>query len=264
VSRGTPSEEERIAEAAARAGGAIVRAAAQDGPRRVSHKAAVDLVTEVDLAAEAAIVALLAARSPGVPVHAEEGGGAEGARTRWVVDPLDGTTNFVHGLPIYAVSVGLQVDGQVVAGCVYDPVRDRAFTASRGRGARCEGAPIAVSTVAGLDGALLATGFPTDRRERAEYYLGFVARALRAGQGIRRGGSAATDLCWVASGCTDGFFELGLHAWDVAAGSLLVEEAGGRVSDLALGPLDLDRPRLLATNGRIHDALSALLAPLLS
>ena len=258
------AEEESVAEAAARAAGAVIRAAAGAGPRRVSLKAAVDLVSEVDVAAEAAVVAVLADRSPGVPVYAEEGGGAEHATTRWIVDPLDGTTNFVHGLPIYAVSVGLQVDGQMVAGCIYDPVHDLAYTASRGRGARRNGAPIAVSSTKDLGQALLATGFPIDKRERADYYLSFVARALRAGQGVRRGGSAATDLTWVACGALDGFFELGLHAWDVAAGMLLVTEAGGRVTDLTLVELDLDRPRLLATNGWIHDELSALLAPLLS
>jgi myo-inositol-1(or 4)-monophosphatase len=258
------TDQEHVAEAAARAAGAVIRMAATTGPQRVSHKAAVDLVTEVDVAAEAAILAVLAERSPGVPVYAEEGGGAATATTRWIVDPLDGTTNFVHGLPIYAVSVGLQVDGQVVAGCIYDPVHDLAYTASQGRGARRNGAPIAVSSTSDLGHALLATGFPVDRRERADYYLTFVARALRAAQGVRRGGSAATDLTWVASGAIDGFFELGLHAWDIAAGMLLVTEAGGRVTDLTLADLDLNQPRLLATNGRIHDELSTILAPLLS
>ena len=256
------AEARSVAEAAARAGGAVVRAAL-DGPAQVRNKGAVDLVTEVDLASEAAILRLLQDRMPGVPVLAEEGGGASTGATRWVVDPLDGTTNFVHGFPSFGVSVALQHEGQVVAGCVYDPVRDQAYSAGRGLGATCEGRPLRVSATHSLDRALLLTGFAYDRRERADFYLRFVKAFLEQSQGLRRAGSAAIDLCHVAAGRADGFWEFGLNVWDVAAGVLLVEEAGGQVTDMLGGPLDLDKPRLLATNGGVHGAMGAVLRPLL-
>lgn len=251
----------QIAEAAARAAGAIIR---DRGPEQVHHKGAVDLVTEVDLAAEAAIRAHLSAATPGVPILAEEGGGAREAHTRWIVDPLDGTTNFVHGFPSYAVSIALELDGVLSAGCVFDAVNGRAYVAARGLGATCEGAPIRVSQTAVLDRGLLATGFAYDRRQRAAFYLRFVGAFLERSQGIRRAGSAAMDLCHVAAGRIDGYWEFGLSPWDVAAGALLVQEAGGRVTDVALGPLQLDAPRILATNGRIHDEMAAVITPLLS
>lgn len=253
----------RVAEAAARAAGQIIRAAT-GGPRRVDHKGAVDLVTEVDLACEEAIRRLLHEATPGVPVLAEEGGGAWDATTRWIVDPLDGTTNFVHGFPSYGVSVALQQDGVVVAGCVYDPIHDAAYTAARGEGAFCDGAPLRVSATPRLTDALLITGFAYDRRERADFYLRFVKAFLQRSQGIRRAGSAAIDCCHIAAGRADGYWEFGLNAWDIAAGALLVEEAGGRVSDVALGPLDLTRPRILASNGHVHDEMAVILTDLLS
>lgn len=254
-------EGARVAEAAARAAGEIIRAHA---PRAVRHKGAVDLVTEVDLAAEQAIRALLAERSPGVPVLAEEGGGATTATTRWIVDPLDGTTNFVHGFPSYCVSVALELDGALEAGCIYDPVHDVAYVAARGRGAWLEDQRIHVSETDSLDQSLLITGFAYDRRQRADFYLRFVKVFLERSQGIRRAGSAAMDCCHIAAGRADGYWEFGLNAWDVAAGALLVTEAGGRVSDVALGPLDLNRPRILATNGRIHEEMASLITSLLS
>lgn len=249
--------------AAARAGAAVVRAAL-DGPQRVDRKGAVDLVTEVDLAAEDAIRAALRERTPGVPVLAEEGGGAAAERTRWIVDPLDGTTNFVHGFPSFAVSVGLQVDGRLEAACIVDPLRDQTYDAARGRGARLDGRPLRVSAVDRLSDALLLTGFAYDRRERADFYLRYVKAFLESAQGLRRAGAAALDLCHIAAGRADGFWEFNLSPWDVAAGALIVEEAGGRVSDMTGAPLDLDRPRLLATNGRVHEAMIDVLVPLLS
>lgn len=250
-----------MAEAAARAGGRIVRAR---GPEQVRHKGTVDLVTEVDLASEEAIRAFLAAASPGVPVLAEEAGGALTASTRWIVDPLDGTTNFVHGYPSYGVSVALEQDGVLVAGCVYDPIHDVAFTATKGGGAWCEGRRLRVSATPDLDQSLLITGFPYDRRQRAEHYLRFMRAFMERSQGIRRAGAASIDFCHVAAGRADGYWEFGLSPWDVAAGALLVEEAGGRVTDVALGPLVVGRPRVLATNGRIHEEMAAVIAPLLS
>jgi len=223
----------------------------------------VDLVTEVDLASEAAIRAVLAEQTPGIPVLAEENGGAEEAVTRWVVDPLDGTTNFVHGFPSFGVSVGLQVDGRLEACCVVDPLRDEVYEAARGHGARLDGRPLEVSSVDRLSDALLLTGFPYDRRERADEYLRFVRAFLERAQGLRRAGAAALDLCHVAAGRADGFWEFGLAPWDVAAGVLLVEEAGGRVSDMTGSPLDLQRPRLLATNARVHDEMVGILELLL-
>lgn len=255
------SEAASVAEAAARAAGAIIRARA---PERVQHKGAVDLVTEVDLAAEDAIRALLSRETPDIPILAEEGGGAREASTRWIVDPLDGTTNFVHGFPSYAVSIALELDGVLEAGCVFDAVAGQAYVAARGRGARCEGRPIRVSGTATLDEALLATGFAYDRRQRAAWYLSFVKVFLERSQGIRRAGSAAMDLVHVATGRLDGYWEFGLSPWDVAAGALLVTEAGGCATDVARGPLSLHTPRILATNGRIHDEMAALITPLLS
>ena len=233
----------QIAEAAARAGGAVIREAldARGGVQRYETKdgGGIDLLTAVDLAAEEAVRAVLQERSPGVPVLAEEGGGAADAATRWIVDPIDGTTNFVHGFPSFGTSIGLQVDGELVAACVYDPLRDEAYTAHRGGGATCNGRPLAVSSTDALGRALLLTGFAYDRRERPDFYLAYVRRMLVAAQGLRRAGAAALDFCHIAAGRADGYWEFHLSPWDCAAGILLVEEAGGRVTTLARGPVDL-------------------------
>jgi len=253
-----------IAVQAARAAGDILLKAWRDpAPRQVHHKGAIDLVTEVDLAAEAAICEVLERHSPQVPILAEEGGGAWHAPTRWIVDPLDGTTNFVHRLPHFAVSIALEVEGVLEVGCILDPCRDELWTAARGRGARLDGRPIAVSTVADLDDALLATGFPYDRRTRAARYLRLVQAFMERCQGIRRAGAAALDLAWLAGGRLDGFWELGLSPWDVAAGALLVTEAGGRVSALDGGPLLLEAPQVLATNAALHMDMEGVLASLI-
>ena len=254
-----------IAEAATRAAGAVIRAAldARGGPARVQHKGAIDLVTEVDLAAEHAILELLAQRSPGVPVLAEEGGGAAEARTRWIVDPLDGTTNFVHGFPAFCVSVALEQDGALIAGAIYEPLLDRCTTAAQGGGAWSAGARLAVSEVSALDRALLLTGFGYDRRERAAFYLHFLKHFLERSQGVRRAGSAALDLCHIAAGRADAFYEHNLGPWDVAAGVLIVREAGGEVTDMRGGPLQLSAPRLLATNRRLHAQMAAALSDLI-
>ena len=251
-----------VAEGAARAAGAVIEAAS--GAVQVHHKGAVDLVTEVDLAAERAVCDALRAATPDLPILAEEGGGADGLSTRWIVDPLDGTTNFVHGFPCYGVSVALEIDGQVQVGCVYDAVNRRAYTATRGGGATCEGARLRVSETRSLAESLLVTGFPYDRREKAAYYVRFVQAFLERCQGIRRDGSAALDLCHIAAGRADGYWEFNLKAWDVAAGALLVEEAGGRVTDLALTPLSLAHPRVLASNGHIHEEMARIFPQLLS
>ncbi len=246
-----------LAVEAARAAGVLLR---DRSGLRVRHKGAVDLVTQVDLACEEAIREVL--QRSGIEILGEEGGGSRG-QTRWIVDPLDGTTNFVHGFPSYCCSIALQVEGDLKIGVIYDPVHDRMFTAQSGLGARCNGERLQVSDRCELGESLVASGFAYDRRERAADYLRFVKVFLEQAQGFRRAGAAAMDLAMVATGQLDGFWEFGLNAWDVAAGVLLVQEAGGQVSDMDGAPLALDSPRLLATNGRIHGAMRQLIGPLL-
>jgi myo-inositol-1(or 4)-monophosphatase len=251
---------EALAERAARAAGDQIRSG-RSLALQVHHKSAIDLVTQVDLAAERAIREVLAAATPDVPILAEEGGGSRGD-TRWIVDPLDGTTNFVHGFPEYAVSIALQVDGELRAGCIYEPLRDRCFLAGKGRGARCNGVPLRVSTVRTLDAALMLTGFAYDRRQRAAFYLHFVKAFLERSQGIRRAGAASLDFCHIAAGEADGYWEFNLAPWDVAAGALLVVEAGGQVSAMDGGALRIDAPQVLASNGYLHEELLAVMAEL--
>lgn len=244
-----------VAEAAARAAAELLRAR----PARVDHKGAVDLVTEVDLASERVIRAHLERAAPGIPIQGEEGGGVTSG-TRWAVDPLDGTTNFVHGYPFYCVSIGL-IDGDTpVVGVLCDPVRDRLLRAAAGAGATVDGAPLRVSTVATLDAALSVTGFPYDRRARAAFYLGRVQRALERTQGVRRSGSAAMDLGTIAAGSAELFWEFGLKPWDTAAGVALVREAGGEVTRLDGARWTPGAPDVLATNGFVHEAAIALLS----
>lgn len=245
---------------AALAAGAVVR---QGLSRRPSFKNPIDLVTQVDLASEAVIRAVLGVATPEIPVLGEEQGGPWEAPTRWIVDPLDGTTNFVHDFPFYCVSIALQVDGRLELGVIYDPVHERLYEAVRGEGATRDGQRIRVSSQGELGQALLVSGFAYDRRERADFYLRYVRAFLERAQGFRRTGSAALDLCHVASGQLDGYWEFGLKPWDVAAGALLVQEAGGRVSDMDLGPLTLESPRILATNGLLHGPMAQVLLPLL-
>jgi len=249
-----------LAERAARAAGEIIR---ERSAQRIDHKGAVDLVTEVDLACEETIRSILEEGAPGVPILGEEGGGAVGHGTRWIVDPLDGTTNFVHGFPAYCVCIALQQDDELRIGVTYDPIRDHLYGAELGGGTTLNGEPIRVSSRDDLGRCLLASGFAYDRRERAAEYLRYVQAFLERGQGFRRAGSAGTDLAWLAAGRLDGYWEFGLHPWDVASGTLLVREAGGVVTDMTGGELDLDRPRILASNGRIHDQMVEVLVRLL-
>lgn len=227
---------------------------------RVEHKGAVDLVTEVDLRCEQVIRDVLARHTPDVPVLGEEGGGAAGATTRWVVDPLDGTTNFVHGYPFYCTSIALEVDGEPVAGCVIDAVRGVEYVAAAGRGAWSGDRRMRVSGCRDLGEALIGTGFPYDRRERADVYLRYLRAVMVRCQGIRRAGAAALELALLADGRLDAFWEFQLKPWDVAAGALLIREAGGRATAVDGGPLlgsgSLDP---LASNGWLHDALHAVL-----
>jgi myo-inositol-1(or 4)-monophosphatase len=246
----------------AREAGALQRARYETELEIASKSRPIDLVTEVDRACEALVVEALRRERPGDDVLAEEGGAhaAAGAAVRWIVDPLDGTVNFAHGYPCFCVSIGVEREGVRTVGVVYDPLRDELFEAVRGRGARRNGRPVRVSATAEIGRALLATGFAYDVHESAEDNLDLLARAVKSAGGVRRDGSAALDLCYVACGRFDGYWELKLHPWDVAAGILVVEEAGGRVSDLAGGPAPASGREIAASNGSLHPALLALLA----
>jgi len=245
---------------AAREAGAILRESA--GRRfQVSHKGRINLVTEVDLASERHIKELIGARYPGHRILAEESGASEAGASDycWLIDPLDGTTNYAHGCPPYCVSIGVERRGEMVVGVIYDPTRDELFAAERGAGATLNGEPIRVSEVGALDHALVVTGFPYDVRERIDEYLPAWREFLRHAQGVRRLGAAAIDLAYVAAGRLDGFWESGLNPWDAAAGWVIVEEAGGRVTKLDGSPYDVYVQSILCTNGRVHDEMLAVL-----
>ena len=226
----------------------------------VSHKGAVNLVTEVDLAAEELIVSGIRKAFPGHSILAEERySDSADAAVKWVIDPLDGTTNFAHGYPVFTVSIGLEVEGEVEWGGVFDPLRNELYVARRGRGATCNGRPLHVSGVRSLSASLLATGFPYDIRTSSLTNLNnYCAFALRT-QGVRRSGSAAMDLCQVAAGHLDGFWELKLNPWDCAAGSLIVREAGGTVTNFSGKPASIYEREIVASNGLIHDAMLSVL-----
>ena len=226
----------------------------------VAYKGAIDLVTEADHAAEQAIVAIVRQQHPDHDILAEEGDyPRRGADHCWIVDPLDGTTNFAHGFPWFAVSIALEVRGAIVLGAVFNPHNRELFVAGRGQGATLNGRPLQVSATEQLERAFLATGFAYDHKTTPDNNYGQFASFQRAAQAVRRAGVASLDLACVAAGRFDGFWELQLKPWDVAAGVLLVEEAGGRVSDYAGAPMPLDRGQILASNGRLHAAMQAIL-----
>jgi myo-inositol-1(or 4)-monophosphatase len=268
--------EEDVAVLAAEAAARIQ----QDRPTEVRRKGAVDWVSDIDVRSEAAIREVLARHTPDIPVLGEEGGGAEGATTRWVVDPLDGTTNYLRGLPVHAVSVGLEVDGDPRVGAVIDVPRGVVYRGTVGRGASAGGAPLRTSGVRDLSEALCATGFAYDRQRRAGFYLQFVQAFLERTQGVRRAGAAALDLAWTAAGHFDLYWEFHLGRWDVTAGIALVRAAGGVVSAIpdfssggptpgtsSGGPTpgrDLgDRPCPVATNAWLHEPTIALIRSVL-
>ena len=228
--------------------------------RRVTpeRKGEYDLVTEADRASEKLVVERLRAAFPDHAIVAEEGGGIEnGSDYVWYVDPLDGTTNFAHGFPMFNVTLGLEKAGEMVAGVVYDPVRDEMFAAERGAGAWLNGGRICVSRASRLAESLLATGFP-NRNRNDNYNIHFYYQLGMATHGVRRAGSAAIDLAYVACGRLDGFWEFGLSPWDMAAGRLIVAEAGGVFSDMQGRPHHLDGEHLMADNGLIHEQLLAM------
>ncbi len=218
-------------------------------------KGAFDLVTEADRASEKLIVEQLKARFPGHSILAEEGGGHESSSEyRWYVDPLDGTTNFAHGYPVYNVTLAVEKAGELIAGVIFDPNRDELFTCEKGGGAFLNGARIRVSHADKLDDSLFSTGFPS-RRRHLSINIHFYHQLAMASHGVRRGGAAALDLAYVACGRLDGFWEFGLSPWDMAAGKLLVAEANGVVTDMKDAPHALTSPHILADNGLIHQEL---------
>jgi myo-inositol-1(or 4)-monophosphatase len=224
----------------------------------VRYKGEVDLVTEVDEQAERVIREILLEAFPAYGVLAEEGGALAGeVDARWIVDPLDGTTNYAHGLPIFAVSIALERAGEVVLGVVHDPMREETFIAERGGGATLNDEPVRVSDTDEPIQALIATGFPYDRAEMPEA-LELFGRFAALTRGMRRLGSTALDLCYVAAGRLDGYYERGIWAWDIAAGSLILEEAGGKVTDYRGGELDLEGREIVASNSALHPAMTEL------
>lgn len=240
--------------AAARAGGEVLRRSYNTGVT-VQYKGPVDLVTQVDTESERVVTDMLRDAYPTYGILAEEGGGSPGEEdARWIVDPLDGTTNYAHAFPFFAVVVALERAGQVEVGVVYDPMRDEMFTARRGEGATCNGEPLRVSGAKELSRALVATGFPYDR-EDLPAALELWGRMAVACQGLRRAGSAALDLCYVAGSRFDAYYERGIWAWDIAAGSLILTEAGGQVTDYTGGAFQIEGREIVATNGHLHTEL---------
>ncbi len=226
----------------------------------IEHKGAVDLVTEADRASERLVVERLGALLPGASILAEEGSGVErDSEWRWVVDPLDGTTNFAHGYPMFTVSIALERAGERVVGVVFDPTRDDLFHAVRGEGAFRNRERLRVSATASLDQAMLVTGFPYDVRRTRRDNLPQFARFLKLSQAVRRDGSASLNLCYLAAGRFDGYWEEKLRPWDVAAGALVVEEAGGTVTGYHGEPFDPAARHLVASNGRFHREMIAVL-----
>ncbi len=226
-----------------------------------TKSATIDLVTEVDRECEALIVEALQDQRSGDSILAEEGGGSDHGRSawRWIIDPLDGTTNYAHGFPRFCVSIGVEFEGERRIGVVYDPLLDELFYALRGAGAWLGARALAVSPTADFGQALVATGFAYDVHRSQDDNLARFARVLKAARGIRRDGSAALDLCYVAAGRLDAYWEFKLHAWDVAAGSLIVEEAGGLVTNSAGGAMPPSGEEVVSSNGKLHPAILAQL-----
>lgn len=252
-----------VAIKAARAAGAIINRAALDVESvRVSQKQVNDFVTEVDHASEQAIIETLLGAYPGHGILAEESGTQHGAKDSefvWIIDPLDGTTNFIHGFPVYCVSIALAVKGRIEQAVIYDPSRNDLFTATKGRGAYMNDRRLRVSKRIRLQESLISTGFPFRAGDDFGNYLAMMGDVMQRTAGLRRPGAAALDLAYVAAGFTDGFFETGLQPWDVAAGSLLITEAGGLVGNLSGDSDFLEQQECLAGNPKIYAQLVAIL-----
>ena len=257
--------EQRCAEALARDAGRRLLAGQREG-FDIDHKGKNDLVTDIDRQTERFITSELAEMFPDDMILGEEFGEqhddtvtAETGGRQWFVDPIDGTLNYSHGIPVSCVSIGFQIDGVSQVGVIYDPHQDEMFSARRDAGATLNGRPMQVSGESKIANSLLVTGFPPSANEELEANLLNFAELTRRSRGIRRLGSAALDLAYTAAGRLDGFWEYGLNPWDTAAGYLLVEEAGGRVTKIDGEPFDIHSPGILATNGRIHDEIVDIL-----
>jgi myo-inositol-1(or 4)-monophosphatase len=228
--------------------------------KRIEFKGAINLVTEVDRRCEQRIIEIIKKHFPQHNILTEETPMPElPSPFRWIIDPLDGTTNYAHGYPCFSTSVALELEKEIILGAIYDPLLNELFTARQGKGAFLNGARIAVSATEQLTNALICTGFPYDVRESPENNLDHFNHFIMEARAIRRDGSAALDLCYVAAGRFDGFWELKLQPWDVAAGKLLVEEAGGTVTDFCGKALDVNGKETLATNGKIHEEMIRVL-----
>jgi myo-inositol-1(or 4)-monophosphatase len=230
---------------------------------QVTHKGDINIVTEADLAAERLIIDRIGSHYPRHSILSEEAGKVDSivgtdSEWRWIIDPLDGTTNYSHGYPVFAVSIGLEKAGEIVVGVVYDPMREELFAAEKGGGATLNGRRIQVSNVDDLNRAMLCTGFPYSVREKSNFAHHFTSFIMHS-QAVRRDGAAAIDLAYVACGRFDGFWEDGLNPWDAAAGLLLIEEAGGRVSEYDGSKFNLYAPPILASNGLIHEQMMHVL-----
>jgi myo-inositol-1(or 4)-monophosphatase len=245
---------------AARRGGAVLQQ--KHGQHiEIKHKGEIDLVTEADTLSEEVIITLIEERYPYHYILSEEKGTRKRSSPyKWIIDPLDGTTNFAHGYPMFCVSVGLEYEGEVILGAVYDPIANEMFSTKKGGGAFLNGKRIHVSEVKDLSEALLTTGFPYDIRQDTVDNINYFSNFCRKAQAVRRPGSAALDLCYVASGRFDGFWEMKLFPWDVSAGALLVEEAGGKVTDFNGNTFDIYAREVLASNGLIHQDMIDVLA----
>lgn len=244
----------------ARQAGAVLREGA-NRPRHIERKGPFDLVTDIDRTSEALVVAAIRKQFPDHAIRAEEGGGVERESPwTWLIDPLDGTNNFAHGFPQYCVSLGLLHEGAPYLGVIYDPIRDELFAGMRGEGATCNGQLIHVSSAARLNDSLLSTGFPYDFATNPQNNAAEFARVHRHVQGIRRAGSAALDLAYVACGRLEAHWEFWLKPWDSAAGALLILEAGGRITEVDGRPWTPWSTSMIASNGHMHDELMDLLA----
>ena len=252
-----------VAVKAARAAGSIINRAALDVEAvRISQKQVNDFVTDVDQAAEAAIIETLLTAYPGHGIWAEESGREHGAKDSefvWIIDPLDGTTNFIHGFPVYCVSIALAVKGKIEQAVIYDPSRNDLFTATKGRGAYLNDRRLRVSKRIRMQECLISTGFPFRPGDDFNTYMRMMSEVMQRTAGLRRPGSAALDLAYVAAGYTDGFFETGLQPWDVAAGSLMVTEAGGLVGNFTGASEFLEQSECMAGNPKIYGQLVGIL-----
>jgi myo-inositol-1(or 4)-monophosphatase len=248
--------------AARRAGELMIRQLNRLETLEITEKNRNEYVTEVDHMAEDAIIEVIYDHYPEHSILAEERGQQGDHEYQWIIDPLDGTTNYIHGFPVFSVSIAVAHKGQLEHGVVYDPLRQEIFSASRGQGAQLDGRKIRVSKRDRMDYSLIATGFPyRANKKHLDDYLEMLKCVITTSAGIRRPGSAALDLCYVAAGRVDGFWELGLNIWDIAAGALMIKEAGGRISDYQGADTYLESGDVVAGNPKIYAGLSKLLAP---